>query len=29
MVDVLTGQRAIEEGENIHRIRAGFGSTHD
>ncbi|WP_285019193.1 hypothetical protein [Novosphingobium sp. fls2-241-R2A-195] len=28
MVDVLTGQRAIEEGEDAHRIRAGFGSTH-
>ena len=28
MVDVVTGQRAIEVGENANRIRAGFGSTH-
>lgn len=28
MVYVLTGQRAIEEGDDAHRIRAGFGSTH-
>lgn len=29
MVDVLTGQRAIEVGEDAHRIRPGFGSTHE
>ncbi|MFK4873542.1 hypothetical protein [Novosphingobium sp. ZW T3_23] len=28
MVDVATGQRAIEVGEDAHRIRPGFGSTH-
>ena len=28
MVDVVTGQRAIEIGEDAHRIRPGFGSTH-
>jgi len=28
MVDVVTGQRAIEVGEDAHRIRPGFGSTH-
>jgi len=28
MVDVVTGQRAIEEGEDADRIRPGFGSTH-
>lgn len=28
MVDVVTGQRAIEVREDAHRIRPGFGSTH-
>ncbi|EQB16304.1 hypothetical protein [Novosphingobium lindaniclasticum] len=28
MVDVVTGQRAIEVEEDAHRIRPGFGSTH-
>ncbi|TCU54571.1 hypothetical protein EDF58_1082 [Novosphingobium sp. PhB57] len=28
MVDVVTGQRAIDVKEDAHRIRPGFGSTH-
>lgn len=28
LVDVLTGQRTIEDQEDFHRIRPGFGSTH-